>query len=61
MAFVVKSADRLHNLRSAVSTNEKFRRRYILETIEWYFDFSEDIRSAARELAATLSKPLAEF
>jgi (p)ppGpp synthase/HD superfamily hydrolase len=61
MAFVVKSADRLHNLRSAVSTNESFRRRYILETVEWYFDFSEEIRIATRELAATLSKPLAEF
>jgi (p)ppGpp synthase/HD superfamily hydrolase len=61
MAFVVKSADRLHNLKSAVSTNENFRRRYILETVEWYFDFSEEIRIATKELAATLSRPVAEI
>ena len=61
MAFVVKAADRLHNLQSAVDANESFRRKYILETIDWYWDFSLDIRKATKFLAKTLSKPMIEY
>lgn len=54
MAFAVKAADRLHNLRSAVDADEKFRKRYILETREWYMDFSPEIPEAVKELEASL-------
>ena len=55
IAFAVKGADRLHNLRCAVVAPEAFRRRYISESREWYADFSEEIVAAADELEATLS------
>lgn len=52
MAFVVKNADRLHNLRSAFCTSEEFKRQYITETREWYLDFSDEIREAVSLLSA---------
>lgn len=61
IAFAVKSADRLHNLQSAFVTSEDFRRRYILETIDWYMDFSPEIPLAVRELAKSLSSPMHEL
>ena len=61
IAFVVKGADRLHNLRSAVVADEDFKRRYILETLDWYMDFNEDIPRAVASLAKTLSKPMREL
>ncbi len=54
MAKAVKIADRLHNLRSAVEADEAFRKRYILESIEWYAPLSEDIVEAIKDLAATM-------
>lgn len=51
IAFVVKGADRLHNLRSAFCTDSEFRRKYIIETNDWYLDFSKQIREAVEELA----------
>ena len=51
IAFVVKAADRLHNLRTAFCTDEAFRRAYVLETRQWYMDFSDEIKEAAEELA----------
>lgn len=54
MAFAVKAADRLHNLQSAFSADEIFRRRYIAETIEWYMDFSPEIPDAVKKLSETL-------
>lgn len=54
MALAVKTADRLHNVRSAGCTDEKFKRKYIQETETWYLDFSEDIRIALEELRKTL-------
>ncbi|MGN1053105.1 MAG: HD domain-containing protein, partial [Candidatus Scatosoma sp.] len=38
-AFLVKGADRLHNLRSAACADTEFKRRYIYETVDWYLDF----------------------
>jgi (p)ppGpp synthase/HD superfamily hydrolase len=61
IAFAVKAADRLHNLRCAVAADENFRRKYILETVDWYLDFSPEIREATRALAHTLSRPLTEL
>ena len=61
MAKVVKAADRLHNLRSAVVAGEDFKRRYILETVDWYLGFSPEIPKAVKALAATLATPLTEL
>lgn len=57
MAKAVKAADRLHNLRCAVVADEDFKRRYILESIDWYLDFDSEIPSAVKALAKTLDKP----
>lgn len=58
MAFTVKGADRLHNLRSAMSADEKFKRKYIKESVEWYLDFMPEIPVAVKELAESLKEPL---
>lgn len=60
IAYVVKSADRLHNLQCAISTNEEFKRKYILETVDWYMDFSPEIRKAVKRLAQSLKTPMPE-
>ena len=36
IAKAVKAADRLHNLRSAVTTDERFKCCYIFESIDWF-------------------------
>ena len=56
-AFLVKGADRLHNLRSAVCADNAFKRRYISETIDWYLDFLPEIPPAVKALAQTLDGP----
>lgn len=56
-AFLVKGADRLHNLRSAVCADEDFKRRYVYETAEWYLDFLPEIPAAVKDLARTLGAP----
>jgi (p)ppGpp synthase/HD superfamily hydrolase len=61
IAFVVKNADRLHNLQSALVTNAEFKRKYILETVDWYMDFSLDIKIAVKKLAESLDKPIREL
>ena len=61
IAFAVKAADRLHNLQCAVVANEDFRRKYILETVDWYMDFSPDIRKAVKRLAESLKTPMSEL
>ena len=61
IAFAVKAADRLHNLQCAIITDEEFKRKYILETIDWYMDFSADIRRALKRLAESLETPIAEL
>ena len=61
IAFVVKSADRLHNLQSALITNVEFKRKYILETVDWYLDFSKDIKIAVKKLAESLDAPILEL
>ena len=61
VAFAVKAADRLHNLQCAIVTDEEFKRKYILETVDWYLDFSIDIRKAVKRLAESLETPMAEL
>ena len=61
IAFAVKAADRLHNLQCAIITGEDFKRKYILETLDWYMDLSYDIRKAVKELAESLSTPMTEL
>ena len=61
IAFAVKAADRLHNLQCAIITDEEFKRKYILETVDWYMDFSPDIRKAVKRLAQSLDSPMAEL
>jgi guanosine-3',5'-bis(diphosphate) 3'-pyrophosphohydrolase len=58
MAMAVKAADRLHNLQCAVMADQGFRRRYILESIEWYQDFSPEIPKAIKALIQTLDSPM---
>lgn len=60
-AFLVKGADRLHNLRSAVCADTEFKRKYIYETIDWYLDFLPEIPSAVKELVQTLDVPLKDL
>ena len=54
IAFVVKCADRLHNLQCALETSTEFKKKYILETIEWYLDFSKDIEQAVNKLKESI-------
>ncbi len=54
----VKAADRLHNLLCATVCSEDFKRRYILETIDWYLDLDPRIIDAARALAETMENPI---
>ena len=61
IAFAVKAADRLHNLQCAIVANEEFKRKYILETIDWYIDFSPEIRKAVKKLAESLEMPMTEL
>ena len=61
IALAVKAADRLHNLQCAIETNEEFKRKYILETVDWYMDFSPEIRKAVKKLAQSLTTPMAEL
>lgn len=61
IAFAVKAADRLHNLQCAIVADEEFKRKYILETVDWYLDFSPDIRKAVKRLAKNLKTPMTEL
>ena len=54
MAKVVKTADRIHNLKCATVTNDEFKRRYIEESRRWYADFSPEISALADNLEKTL-------
>lgn len=61
IAKQVKESDRLHNLRSAFCTSTDFKRKYILETVDWYLDFSKEIKEAVKELAQSLDEPMTEM
>lgn len=57
MAKVVKAADRIHNLQSAIDTDESFKKKYVLETYEWYMDFSSEIPVVLDELIDSMENP----
>lgn len=61
IALVVKTADRLHNLQSALVADNEFKRKYILETVDWYLDFSPEIRKAVKRLAESLDCKITEL
>ena len=61
IAFAVKAADRLHNLNCAIVTDDEFKRKYILETVDWYMDFSLEIRKSVKRLAESLKTPMADL
>lgn len=61
LAFVVKGADRLHNVQCALITDAEFKRKYVLETVDWYLDFSPEIRTAVKRLAESMDTPIAEL
>ena len=61
IAFAVKGADRLHNLQCAVVAGVEFKRKYILETVDWYLDFSKEIKMAVKKLAESLDDPILEL
>ena len=54
IAYAVKAADRLHNLKCAIIANEEFKRKYILETVDWYLNFSPEIPKALKKLGFTI-------
>lgn len=61
MAMAVKGADRLHNLRCAIVADEDFKRRYVLETLDWYMDFHPEIPAAVKALAQSMSTPVRDL
>ena len=62
MAHMVKLADRLHNLTTAIGTSEEFRTRYVKETEEHYLElargtvFEKEIKAALEGVRRTLLK-----
>lgn len=58
IAKEVKIADRIHNLSCAHVCSEQFKRRYILESIDYYMDMSSEIGVLIKKLTATLKTPL---
>lgn len=61
IARVVKAADRLHNLQCALVTSEEFKRKYVLESVDWYLDLSPDIPPAVKALAESMETPISEL
>ena len=55
IAYAVKGADRLHNLRTASCTSRHFRQKYITETETWYLSFRPDIPAEVEKLKQTLA------
>ncbi len=54
IAFAVKGADRLHNLICAIVADDAFKRKYVIESLEWYLDFSPKIFDAVKQLARSI-------
>ena len=61
IAFAVKGADRLHNLRCAIVANDQFKKKYIMESVDWYIDFMPEIPSAIKMLINSLETGREEF
>ena len=61
IARVVKAADRLHNLRCALVTNEEFKRKYVLESVDWYLDFAPESPHAVKALVESMESKLTDL
>lgn len=61
IARIVKAADRLHNLRCALVTDDNFKRKYVLESIDWYLDLSPEIPQAVKTLVNSMETPMTEL
>ena len=57
----VKTADRLHNLKSAVNTPEKFKKYYLKDTMDFYLPLSPLIVAECENLINTLNEDRDEF
>lgn len=55
IAFAVKGFDRLNNVQTAVTTDEQFKKRYLIDTERWYLDFLPEIKIAAENLKNSIS------
>lgn len=55
IAKLVKGADRLHNLRSAIITDNTFKKKYIKETEEFFMDLLPEIPEAVEALRRSMS------
>ena len=53
MAFKVKAADRLDNMRSLSKADGAFIRKYVNETEEWFSDFSDEIKEEIKKAKET--------
>ena len=54
IAFAVKAADRLHNLQCALVADVNFKKKYILDTKNWYLNLSPKIEKALKDLEESL-------
>lgn len=59
IAKAVKTSDRIHNLICAVECDDDFKRRYILETIDYYLDLDEEIPKLLKRLSKSMENPIA--
>ncbi len=53
IAFKVKTADRLDNVRSLSKADGAFIKKYVLETEEWFMDFSDEIKEEIKKAKET--------
>lgn len=58
IARVVKAADRIHNLKCAVVCDEKFRKRYIVETLNYYTDLDDEIIDLVKRLSDSINNEI---
>ena len=54
IALAVKIADRLHNLQCALVADVNFKKKYILDTKNWYLNLSPKIEKALKDLEESL-------
>lgn len=58
IAKAVKTSDRIHNLICAVECDDDFKRRYIIETIDYYLDLDEEIPKLLKRLSKSMENPI---
>ena len=58
IAKAVKTSARIHNLICAVECDDDFKRRYIIETIDYYLDLDEEIPKLLKRLSKSMENPI---